>query len=30
VSPEGQPVRVAVKAELPRFEKLFRDTINSR
>jgi pyrimidine-specific ribonucleoside hydrolase len=30
VSPEGQPVRVAVKAELPRFEKLFRETINSR
>ena len=30
VSAEGQPVRVAMKAELPRFEKLFRDTINGK
>jgi inosine-uridine nucleoside N-ribohydrolase len=30
VSAEGQPVRVAMKAELPRFETLFRDTINGK
>ncbi len=30
MSAEGQPVRVAMKAELPRFETLFRDTINGR
>jgi hypothetical protein len=28
VSAEGQPIRVAIRAELPRFEKLFWDTIN--
>jgi pyrimidine-specific ribonucleoside hydrolase len=30
VSAEGQPMRVAIQAELPRFEKLFRDTINGK
>ncbi len=30
VSAEGQPVRVAMQAELPRFETLFRDTINGK
>ena len=30
VSDNGHPMQVAVKAELPRFEKLFLDTLNGR